>query len=359
MNTKLLHQLPPSENNPRNSEGSFIRGKQGEILFAYSRYTGEHWGDDCACDIALISSFDEGRTWSEPRIIARAVDFGVKNVMSVSALELSDGRIAFFFLIKIEKDGISTIELGRTVSENGVDFTAERCDMKCAPYYYVVNNDRFVRLSSGRIVAPTAYIHRDLVNKHAYNHFNTYTSSCLYSDDDGKTFYKANFDLRSTFGPNKYTGLQEPGILERDDGLYLWMRTNYGCQYESFSTHGLSGFAEAKPSGFTAPCSPRQIKTFGNVTYAVYNPVPNYNGRHQAPGTMGRTPFVIRKSTDGGKTFGAINTIEDEETRGYSYPAIFATNDGRLLLAYCRGDASDGCQLCRIGICEIEIDSIE
>ena len=259
MKVNLLHQLPPSENNPRNSEGSFIRGKQGEILFAYSRYTGEHWGDDCACDIALISSFDEGRTWSEPRIIARAADFGVKNVMSVSALELSDGRIAFFFLIKIEKDGISTIELGRTVSENGVDFTAERCDMKCAPYYYVVNNDRFVRLSSGRIVAPTAYIHRDLVNKHAYNHFNTYTSSCLYSDDDGKTFYKANFDLRSTFGPNKYTGLQEPGILEREDGLYLWMRTNYGCQFESFSTHGLSGFAEAKPSIFTAPSSPMQI----------------------------------------------------------------------------------------------------
>ena len=170
MNITLLHQLPPSENNPRNSEGSFIRGKQGEILFAYSRYTGEHWGDDCACDIALISSFDEGRTWSEPRIIARAADFGVKNVMSVSAMELSDGSIAFFFLIKIEKDGISTIELGRTVSKNGVDFVSERCDMKCAPYYYVVNNDRFVRLSSGRIVAPTAYVHRDLVNKRPFNH---------------------------------------------------------------------------------------------------------------------------------------------------------------------------------------------
>ncbi|MBQ9691768.1 MAG: exo-alpha-sialidase [Clostridia bacterium] len=230
MNVTLLHQLPPSENNPRNSEGSFIRGKSGEILYAYSRYTGEHWGDDCACDIALISSFDEGRTWSEPRIIAKAAEFGVKNIMSVSALELTDGKIAFFFLIKMEKNGISTIELGRAVSENGVDFISEKCDMKCAPYYYVVNNDRFVRLSSGRIVAPTAYIHRDLVRSaSAYNHFNAYASSCLYSDDDGKTFYKANFDLRSAYGPNLRTGLQEPGILERDDGLYLWARTNYGC----------------------------------------------------------------------------------------------------------------------------------
>ena len=359
MNVKLLHQLPPSPNNPRNSEGSFIRGKQGEILFAYSRYTGDNWGDDCACDIALISSFDEGRTWSEPRIIAKAEDFGVKNVMSVSALELSDGRIAFFFLIKIEKNNISTIELGRAVSENGVDFVAEHCEMKCAPFYYVVNNDRFVRLSSGRIVAPTAYIHRDLSKNSVCNHFTAYASSCLYSDDDGKTFFKANFDLRSAYGPNNRTGLQEPGILERDDGLYLWARTNYGCQYESFSTHGIIGFTEAKPSIFTSPCSPMQMKTFDDVTYAIYNPIPNYNGRTQAMGTMGRTPFVIRKSLNGGKSFGPLNVIEDDPSRGYSYPAVFATNDGRLLVAYCRGDASDGCQLCRIGIVEIEINSIE
>ena len=274
--------------------------------------------------------------------------------MSVSAIELSDGRIAFFFLIKIEKNNISTIELGRTVSENGVDFVPERCDMKCAPYYYVVNNDRFVRLSSGRIVAPTAYIHRDLTKPSV-----PYVSSCLYSDDDGKTFYKANFDLRSAYGPNIRTGLQEPGIIERENSLYLWMRTNYGCQYESFSTNGLDGFVDVTPSGFTSPCSPMQIRSFDGVTYAVYNPIPNYNGKYQAPGTMGRTPFVIRKSADGGKTFGALNVIEAEKERGYSYPALFATNDGRLLVAYCRGDGSDGCQLCRLGISEIEISTIE
>ena len=354
MNVKLLHQLPPSENNPRNSEGSFIRGKQGEILFAYSRYTGDNWGDDCACDIALISSFDEGRTWSEPRIIATAADFGVRNLMSVSALELTDGRISFFFLIKSEVNDISTISLGRTISENGVDFVAERCEMKCAPYYYVVNNDRFVRLSSGRIVAPTAYIYRDLTKPSV-----PYVSSCLYSDDDGKTFYKANFDLRSADGPNRRAGLQEPGIIEREGGLYLWMRTDYGHQYESFSKPGLDGFIDAKPSGFSSPCSPMQIKCFDGVTYAVYNPIPNYNGRTTAPGVWGRTPFVIRKSEDEGKTFGVLNVIEDDETRGYSYPALFKTNDGRLLVAYCRGDASDGCQLCRIGISEIEINSIK
>ena len=72
MNVRLLHQLPPSENNPRNSEGAFLRGQKGEILFAYSRYTGESTHDHASCDIALITSYDEGKTWSEPGIIERA-----------------------------------------------------------------------------------------------------------------------------------------------------------------------------------------------------------------------------------------------------------------------------------------------
>jgi len=65
------------------------------------------------------------------------------------------------------------------------------------------------------------------------------------------------------------------------------------------------------------------------------------------------------KSVDGGKTYGPLNVIEDDPTRGYSYPAMFKTRDGRLLLGYCRGDEADGNHLCRIGIAEIEIGSIE
>ncbi len=356
MNFKLLHQIPPSENNPRNSEGAFIRGKSGEILFAYSRYTGKSWNDHATCDIALISSFDEGRSWSEPRIIAKASDYGTENVMSVSALELLDGRIAFFYLVKRrgEKDFVIT-DIGRAVSEDGINFTSELCRINADTAYYIINNDRLVRLSNGRILAPTGYI-PDGADRSL--EIVALTTSCLYSDDDGKTFEKADFDLRSAFGINKKIGLQEPGVIEREDGLYLWMRTGYGTQYESFSTSGVDGFCEATPSIFTSAISPMQMKEYDGVTYCVYNPIPCYNGRVWAKETWGRNPLVIRKSLDGGKSFGAINVIEAEETRGYAYPAIFKTNDGRLLLAYCRGDQSDGNHLCRIGIAEIEIDSI-
>ena len=357
MKFKLLHQIPPAENNPRNSEGTFIRGKNGEILFAYSRYTGESFHDHATCDIALIASFDEGRTWSEPRIIARASDYGTENVMSVSALELLDGRIGFFYLVKRRREnGAVVTDIGRAVSEDGISFTTELCEIKAESAYYIINNDRFVRLKSGRILAPTGYVPKDVdLDKQAV----PLISSCLYSDDDGKTFEKANFDLCSAYGINKKIGLQEPGVLEREDGLYFWMRTGYGTQYESFSDSGVDGFGEAHPSIFTSAISPMQMKKFDGIIYCIYNPIPCYNGRKWAKETWGRNPLVIRKSVDGGKTFGPLNVIESEETRGYAYTAIFKTNDGRLLLGYCRGDQSDGNHLCRIGITEIEADSIE
>ena len=69
MKCRITYEIPPSENNPRNSEGAFLRGKSGEILFAYSRYTGGSILDHAACDIALICSEDEGEHWSEPRIL--------------------------------------------------------------------------------------------------------------------------------------------------------------------------------------------------------------------------------------------------------------------------------------------------
>lgn len=361
MNVRITHQLPPTPNNPRNSEGAFLRGKKGEILFAYSRYTGESNHDHASCDIALITSFDEGETWSEPRIIAPASFFGVANVMSVSALEQQNGDLAFYFLIK-ENDFTST--LGRTVSTDGEHFTCQRCQCDFKPGYYVVNNDRFVRQKNGRILVPAAYYSAE----HNKSHTTTKViyPSCatlFYSDDDGASFQGVNWIHE--FGRQGYQdhGLEEPGIIEREDGsLFYWMRTNYGCQFESVSDGDIQSFTAPRPGHFSSPRSPMQIKEYDGVTYAIYNPIPSYNERPVLPGTWGRTPFVLRKGTATrifAKDFGPLNIIEDDESRGYCYPALFKTEDGHLLLAYCRGDEVDGNTLCRLGITKVEIDSIQ
>ena len=354
---QITHQLPPSENNPRNSEGAFLRGKNGEILFAYSRYTGDSIHDHASCDIALITSKDEGEHWSEPRIIAPASFFGTKNVMSVSSLVQNNGDLAFYFLIK-ENDFSTT--LGRALSPDGEHFTLQRCRFDCKPAFYVINNDRLVRQKSGRILAPAAYITAEKNRAHTQTkEIAPYMTTLLYSDDDGASFQSVGWEYTSDDSVNGYYGLQEPGIIEYEDGsLFYWMRTNYGCQFECESNGDIECFTLPHAGHFTSPVSPMQVKEYDGVIYTIYNPIPNYNGRINQEGTWGRTPFVLRKSEDG-KAFGPLNVIEDDESRGYCYPAMFQTRDNCLLVAYCRGDAKDGNTLCRLGITKIAIDSIE
>ena len=356
--SRIVHQLPPSYNNPRNSEGSFIRAKNGNILFAYSRYTGTSNHDHATCDVAMIRSSDEGESWSDLEIIATAAFFGTKNIMSVSAVEQLNGDVAFYFLIK-ENDFTTTI--GRAVSSDGESFKCERCTANFSPNYYVINNDRFVRLKSGRLIAPASFItaEENIRNTEQHEHF-PFRTTLLYSDDDGASFNAVewNYTINNKNSNTVARGLQEPGIIEREDGtLYLWARTGVGCQFESESDGSVECFSEPTWSAFTAPDSPMQIKKYDGAYYAVYNPIPLYNGRKYVKGVWGRTPLVIRKSTDG-RAYGDLNIIEDDETRGYCYPAIFKANDGNLLLAYCRGNAEDGNTLCRIGITKIEISSI-
>ncbi len=358
MNVRLVHQIPPAQGNPRNSEGSFLRGKKGEILFAYSQYSGERRHDHASCNIALIVSHDEGETWSEPRIIAPASFFGTKNVMSVSAMEQKNGDLAFYFIIK--ENDLST-SIGRAVSADGENFTCERCEMRSPANYYVFNNDRLIRRRNGQLLYPCAYVTAEqAMNSHVVRI--PFTSSCMISDNDGKSFYKADFDFVSADPVNRRYGFQEPGVYEHGDGsLYYFIRTGYGCQYEAFSNGNPNQFTFPRPSEFSSPDSPMQIKEIGGAMYAVYNPVPRYNGAREkeAPETWGRTPFVIRRSKDGGHAWGALNIIEDDYHRGYCYPAMFETNDGHLLLGYCRGSAEDGNTLCRLGIAKIRINTIE
>ncbi len=354
MNITLTRQFAPGDNNPRNSEGAFIR-KNGDILFAYSRYRGESCHDHATCDIWLTRSSDEGNTWSEPVEIATAGFFGTNNIMSVSAVEQRDGSIGFYYLIK-ENDMSTT--LGRSVSCDGISFVTERCVCNVPTAYYVINNDRIVRLKNGQLVAPAAFYTLEAIRNYDVKKPSAKVTAFL-SDDDGKTWYTANFVLGVEYTAGGGRGLQEPGIIEREKDLMIFMRTGLGCQYVSYSTEGINGFKTVEPSDFTSPNSPMQIKEFDGIMYAVYNPVPRYNGIFEHEGTWGRTPMVIRKSTDGGKTWGTLNVLADDITRGYGYPAVFKTDDNCMLIGTCMGDARDGNTLCRLGIFKVGIDSIE
>ena len=60
---EMVLRLAPGENNPRNSEGSFVTLKSGRILFIYSRYTGNSSHDHASAYLASRYSDDGGKTW--------------------------------------------------------------------------------------------------------------------------------------------------------------------------------------------------------------------------------------------------------------------------------------------------------
>ena len=354
MNVKEVLTLSPCGENARNSEGAFLRSPNGDILFAYSRYNSSNSHDHAPCDIYMVRSSDEGETFGEPVAIAKAVDFGVANLMSVSGVTHKDGSIGFYFLIK-ENDFSTTV--GRSVSSDGVDFKAERTKCEFPRGYYIINNDRFERFSDGRIVAPAAYVPADENSSGAWG---CSLAVCLVSDDDGATFRRTSHMVGLTHAINRGHGMQEPGIIELYPGIaWMWSRTGSGYQYQCYSLNNLRTFTPAEPSEFTSPDSPMEvIRADEKTLYCVYNPIPNYNGKEKTAWGWGRTPLVIRKSVDNGVSFGKINVIANDTERGYCYPSMFITKDGSMLCSTCSGGAEDKLCLSRLSIFKFVLDGV-
>ena len=360
LESRLVLDLNRKPGNPRNSEGSFIRADDGTILFAYSQYYGTNGDDHQPSNIALVRSNDEGETWSEPEIIATAAEFGAANIMSVSAIRQANGKIGFYYCAKFFDDGKSEglhSIVCRSITTDGVHFENQRCELRAPKGYYCLNNDRLVRLSDGRLVYPTGYFPGPNGSKYIY-------STVFISEDDGATFYIHDTLLGLPEEFHNLRGLQEPGIIEHSDGsLRLWMRTDIGYQYECYSYDNLKTFGTPVPSEFTSPCSPMEMEhgPEGEL-YTIYNPIPTYNGRdYSFASCYGRNPIVIRKSTDDGKTWSDCQIIEQDKNndKGFCYPAMFFTNDGCMLVAYCRGGTEDGFCLFRTGIRKIRLQDIE
>lgn len=357
---KLVFDLAPTSDNARNSEGAFASlPESGEIIFCYSRFSGSDGGDDATCDIAMVKSRDKGESWGEPAIIARASDFGVDNLMSVSIVVL-DGEIVVLFIVK-EMSGDTTFGTART--KDGVNFVCSRCKCGYIGGYYVLNNDRAELLESGRIILPVAF-HRlaSRADNGRISDFDGFGIGYFFYSDDGLRTI-AQLPARMSLGDSAHsgTGIQEPGLTELGSGtLWVYARTDMGYQYESFSRDGLASVTPAAPSRFTSPASPMKIKRnpYTGELFAVWNPIPSYNGRTLSRAGWGRTPLAISRSSDDGVNWSAPTLIEDDAERGYCYPSLFFADADTLLCSYCRGGEKDGMCLARLGIMKINLADI-
>lgn len=361
---KIILDLAPGADNPRNSEGAFLDLKDGRILFVYSRYTGDDGEDYAPSDIAARYSSDGGETWSsEDRILFRKEEFDAMNIMSVSLLRMENDDIGLFFFV-LSKDGLQGhLHLLRS-SDEGETWTKAEDAVNCVPAvgWYNTNNDRVIRTHTGRLIVP-ANLHRVHILPNGLFKYDNFGTGCFfYSDDDGRTWTEA---ADCCYPPsNKIPGaLEETGVIELENHvLWAYFRTGGGCYYQSYSFDDGIHWTDAMPSRFTGPRSPLCMKRLSDGRIlAVWNPLPCYNGRTgtTVSGFGGRTPYVAAVSGDEGKTWSREFYLEDgSEDAGYCYCAIHPQKDS-VLLAYCAGNSADGGCLNRLRIRKVLLDELQ
>ena len=325
--------------NARNGEGSFLRLRDGRLLFGYTEYLTADGEDHAAARLVCLTSEDEGETWKDKQVIVPCPD-DAKNVMSLSFLRMKNRDLGAFYL-KIAYDETDEVCLVRSSDEGKTWSKPQVCnDFFPQRRYYVVCNDRAVRLPSGRILLPASVRMRNPAPGETLPGYNL---KFLCSDDDGKTWRFTANGVDYPFADR--WGYAEPGLFLRGDGkLWCYTRSALGCQMECFSDDEGETWSTPRANPFfSSPRSPMLVGRAGHLTAAIFNPVPLSVLTEQRR-LWGRTPLVCAVSDDGGVTFekDRIFCLEDDPDEGFCYPAMTPVENG-FLVAYYHSNGTGYC----------------
>ena len=328
---ETLLTIEPTKSHPRNSEGDLIELEDGRLVLIYTRFTGGT-SDHAAADLVMRTSGDGGESWSDDKIVVRRE--GGSNVMSVSLLRLSDGRIALFYLRKRSLEDCRPML--RISTDECESFGEATLCIPEKPGYYVLNNDRALQLESGRLILPVA-LHNEPGQE---NPDWAGRVMCYFSDDVGKTWRRSQTTLIGRLpNGNRFT-VQEPGIVQfKDRRLMMYCRTNMGSQYVTYSRDDGDTWSELAPSSLASPVSPATIERIpkSKQLLCVWN---DHSGTHPFP-VGKRSPQCIAISSDEGETWTRSLVIEADPEGWYCYTSMTFQKD-RVLLAYCAGDKQVG-----------------
>ncbi len=335
--------LNPGKDNPRNSEGDFIKLEDGRLMFVYTHFTGGS-GDHAAAYLAARFSRDNGVTWTNTDQIV-VPNEGKCNVMSVSLLRLQGGGIGLFYLRKNSTEDCRPY-LRRSVDEGRTWSDPRLCIQRDG--YFVVNNDRVVQLSTGRLVIPAA-----LHGLPGTGFIGRGKAMCFLSDDNGKTWRQSESILEAP--PKSKSGLQEPGVIELRDGrLMMLCRTDQGCQMRSWSEDGGNTWSTPEKTNIESPVSPasfERIPQTGDILLV-------WNDHSQIPPELSgkRTPLTLAVSRDEGAGWSNRHVLEDNPRGWYCYTAITFVQK-HVILGYCAGGPDVG-HLNRLKVVRIPVEWI-
>ena len=341
---KRVLQLPPGPDNPRNSECAFVTLRDGSILMVYSHFYGKSSNDYATANLSSRRSRDGGVTWTTEDSIVVPNEGGM-NVMSVSLLRLAGGRIALFYARK--NAHADCIPMVRFSDDEAVTWSEPKPCITDEPGYYVLNNDRVIQLAGGRLLMP--------VSRHQ-----TPTQPwqsrgrifCYFSDDEGRTWN------RGEEIPNPDTVMtQEPGVVELRDGrIMMFMRTDAGVQYLSYTMDKGMHWSTAQRSSIVSPVSPASIKRVpGSKTLVM---LWNLNDGSDPELKGKRTPLAIAISRNEGRTWIKPRMLETDRDGWYCYTALHFTSEGHLLAGYCAGSQRKRTKLAQTDVSLIDLKKL-
>ena len=303
---------PADETHCRQSEASILPFEDGRLFLGYTDYYGGNWRDGGSARIMGRWSEDEGETWSAPFLVQENI--GKMNVMEASLLRLPSGRVLLSFL---RKDSEGHAEVAEGLLHALLKYSDDECQTWSEPTaitqgdaYWCGTNDRFLRLSAGRILLPVGEFHTGC---HVW-----------LSDNDSATWRRGTTGMFPPEG-QRYA---EPTVVELASGtVAMFIRTDTGYIHIAHSHDGGDTWSLHNDWGPYSPYSPCMVRRVPDSDDLLL--IWNNHGV--------RSGLASAISSDHGETWHSYRVLEGQEAwplpRSHTYPSLTFLN-GNAHLTY-------------------------
>ncbi|VTS06759.1 Uncharacterized protein OS=uncultured bacterium GN=ACD_37C00268G0002 PE=4 SV=1: BNR_2 [Tuwongella immobilis] len=276
---------------------TLIETAPGQLLAAW--FGGKEEG---AKDVRIWWSKFDGKSWTAPEVAAEEKGQPCWNPV---LLKVANGDLVLWY--KAGPSPQTWTGFVRRSSDGGKTWSPSEI-MPAGTYGPI--RAKPIQLANGTILAGTSV-----------ETYKVWTAYVDRSTDNGKTW------TRSTpiQVPGRPYGLIQPTLARTSDGrLLAWCRsrdTGFICMAES-KDDGIT-FGPATLTDLPNPSSGIDVVTLADGSFVML-----YNHTK-----VGRFPLNLSRSTDDGKTWKPLATVE-KSIGEFSYPAMIVGSDGKLHLTY-------------------------
>lgn len=248
---------PVTAEYPRNGEGSTIRLKDGRLLHAFSRHGQSPDGNPDLWPgvIVFLYSSDNAKTWTQPEVVFR--NSGGLTAMQPSFVRLPNGRLGVTY--SLIDSFTSARKVFRSSGDEGKTWSEEKI-ISPPGGYWTGAHDRLLAITGGRILAQ---LHTKLTTKPerlatriAYSDDSGDTWKL-----SPQTLTVSQVIPGSTAEKVGRSGLHEASIAERADGsLLLLGRTMAGRIYRSISADRGVTWSTPEPTELPSGAAPARVE---------------------------------------------------------------------------------------------------